>query len=54
MDLEGFCITMATVLGFLQFLFREDALGPNRGLPTEFRQDWSKNCDGVRSRSHKD
>ncbi len=53
-DLEGFSITMATVLFFLQFLLREDALGPNRGLPTKFRQDRSKNRDRVRSLGHKD
>ena len=48
MDLEGFCITMATVLDFFKILFRENVPGPDTGLPTKFRQDPLRIGEGVR------
>ena len=48
MDLECFCITMATVLNFFKFLFRVNVLGPDTGLPTKFRQDLLRIAGGVR------
>ena len=53
MDLEGFCITMATLLDFFKILFREDVLGPDRGLSLKFGQDPLRIDEEVRSQSHK-
>ena len=53
MDLECFCITMATILDFFKILFRENVLGPDTGLPTKFRQDPLRIDKGVRWQSHK-
>ncbi len=35
MDLECFCITMATVLDLFEILFRDNVLGPETYLPTK-------------------
>ncbi len=52
-DLKGFCITMATLLDFFKILFREDVLGPDRGLSVKFGRDPLRIDRGVRSQSHK-
>ena len=52
--LEGFCITMATLSGFLNILFHEDVLWPVGPLPTKFRSDPSRNGSGAGGRGHKD
>ncbi len=39
MDLEGFCITMATVVNFPKKWLCHDALMPTLGLCVQFRQD---------------
>ena len=54
MDLEGFSITMATVLDFSKILFSRDVTGPTLHMCVQFRSDPSRNRDGVRSRGHKD
>ncbi len=53
MDLEGFCITMATVLDFSKILFPPDVTGPTLHMHVRFRSDPSRNHDGVRARGHK-
>ncbi len=54
MDLEGFCITMATILDFYKILFRKDVLGPDRCLSVKFGQNPLGIDRGVRSQNHKD
>ena len=51
--LEGFYITMATLLNFSKFLFRDDDLRPIEGLSAKFHQNPSWNSRGVRWHSHK-
>ncbi len=46
--LEGFFITMATLLDFFKILFAKNGLRPFKGLPARFRQDRSGNGRGVR------
>ncbi len=53
MDLEGFCITMATHLHFFQILFSRDVTGPTLYICVQFRSDPLRNRDGVRARGHK-
>ena len=43
MDLEGFCITVATVVNVPKMWLCHDALMPTLGLCVQFRQDLSKN-----------
>ncbi len=53
MDLEGFCITMATVLDFSKILFPPDITGPTLHMHVRFCSDPSRNNNGVRARGHK-
>ncbi len=53
MDLEGFCITMATLLDFSKILLSRDVTGPAQHVHVRFRSDPSRNRDGVRARGHK-
>ncbi len=53
MDLEGFCITMATLLDFSKILFPPDVTGPTLHMRVRFRSEPSRNRDGVRARGHK-
>ncbi len=53
MDLEGFCITMATLLDFSKILFSRDVTGPTLYMCVKFRSDPSRNGDGVRARGYK-
>ena len=53
MDLEGFCITMGTILDFSKILFSPDVTGPALYTCVRFRSDPSRNHDGVRARGHK-
>ncbi len=52
-DLEGFSITMATLLDFSKILFSRDVTGPTLHMCVQFRSDPSRNQDGVRGRGHK-
>ncbi len=52
-DLEGFSITMATLLDFSKILFSPDVTGPALYTCVQFRSDPSRNHDGVRGRGHK-
>ena len=52
--LEGFSITMATLLNFFKILFSLNALWPIKDLPARFHQDPSRNGRGVRWQSHKE
>ncbi len=51
--LEGFFITMATVLDFFKISNRKDALCLGRPLPARFRTDPSRNSVGRGGRCHK-
>ncbi len=53
MDLEGFCITMATLLDFCKILLAPDVTGPTLHTCLRFRSDPSRNRNGVRARGHK-
>ena len=54
MILEGFFITMATLLGFFKILFLIDVLRPIKGIPVRFRPNPLWNGGGVRWQSHKE
>ncbi len=53
MDLERFCISMATLLNFSKILFSPDVKGPALHMPLRFRPDLPRNLDGVRASGHK-
>ena len=46
--LEGFFITMATLLDFSEILFATDIIRHIKGIPVRFRQDPPRNGGGVR------
>ena len=54
MDLESFCVTMASLLDFSKILLSRDVTGPAKHVHVRFRSDPSGNRDGVRARGHKD
>ncbi len=53
MDLEGFCITMATLLDFSKILLSRDVTGPAQHVHVRFGSDPPRNRDGFRARGHK-
>ncbi len=53
LDLESFCITMATLLDFSKILLSRDVTGLAKHVHVRFRSDPSRNRDGVRARGHK-
>ncbi len=53
-DLEGFSITMATLLNFSKILLPQDITGSTLDMRVQFRSDPSRNGDRVRARGHKD
>ncbi len=54
LDLESFCVTMATLLDFSKILLSRDVTGPVQHVHVRFCSDPSRNRDGVRARGHKD